>query len=509
MSHRPIPTPGSPPPNTAVRPGGDRRARRRRTAAPAVLIAAVALLTGCGGSGHAATSPSSSARSHANAPLPVRLPVPDGFTTTSGWSTAAGPETPDPQPGSSGFPLVAVAPHSGLVLVAAADGSRLQAFSLTSGTLVWTFRPQALTNVQPGVFVQTAPDGNEEILFARQGQTSGSGLSQSAPTVTVDVIPANSHGTATAAHHIALPVPADSPVSFATTDTGFLVGTTNNGTDSQATVIDAATGTTRAATTQNLTVPDCGASSCTVAASPAFATSAGVVSAFQQTSGCDQWGTGSGAPCTTGFQVGTAWTSTAVAPSGKHTGIPVAATGHYLVAAWHTSDTQTDPPSLSSAQPTEFTVQDLATGKILAHVSCTSADQLTLQPGSAQSSTLTSPNGRYLISGQVAFDLTTGTGHCYTSTATTKGIDLTAVGNDGTAYGIIHTTDSTQANTLYGRLPIVQDAADQPQRPGARVDLATGTATALDPAAQVPSYLAADGSALFRTSNVLAVYPHS
>jgi hypothetical protein len=96
--------------------------------------------------------------------------------------------------------------------------------------------------------------------------------------------------------------------------------------------------------------------------------------------------------------------------------------------------------------------------------------------------------------------LTTGTGHCYTSTATAKGIDLTAV-------GIIHTTDSTQASTLYGGLPIVQDAADQRQRPGACIDLATGTA--LDPAAQVPSYLADDDSALFRTSNVLAVYPHS
>ncbi len=503
MSHRPTTWP-------LGRTGTARRAARRsraarRIAAPVLLAAALATVSACGGSpsAHPSSSPS---RAQATGAPPVRLPVPDGFDTSRGWSTKASPETPDVQAGASGFPLVAIAPRSNLVVQAVDDGSRVQAYDLATGKVAWTFTPTALSGARTGVFVM-ATGGREQILLARQGKTSGDGLNQSAPTATVDIIPADSPAKAAAAHHLDLPVPSDQALSFTATDSGFLVGAADHGTYSQATVIDPATGAKRSVTAANVTVPGCGGSTCSLSATPAFATSAGVVSTFQQTSGCDQWGNGSGQPCITGFKVGDAWTSTTIAPSGMHTGIPLAVTGKYLIAAWHASDSQTDQPALSADAKTTFTVQDLATGKTIASTSCTSAEQLTLQPGSAQSSTRTSSNGRYLVSGQTAFDLNSRTGRCHTSSASSKGIDFTAVGDDGTAYGLIHTGGGTDASSLYGRLPIAPDGTDSTEQ-GARVDLASGSAKALQEAAEVPIYLAASNG-VFRTGDVLAVYPRS
>ncbi|WP_245173293.1 hypothetical protein [Streptomyces aureus] len=462
-------------------------------------------LAGCSDTSGGKADPTAGATHKAAAP--VRLPVPDGFATETGWSTSASPEATDVEPGSSGFPLVAVAPQSALVIQAAADGSRVRAFSLTSGKAVWTFTPKALTSARTGVFVQEGKAG-ETVVLARLGKTSGSGLTTSRPTTTIDVISADSDSKATAEHHLDLAAPDDTASSFTATDSGFLVGPAIDGVHEKAVAIDAAAGAHRTVQTKPVKVSGCGSGPCTVQASPAFASAEGVVSAFQQQDGCDQW-TESGTPCTYGFQVGDAWTSTSVAPSGMHVGIPLAVTGQYLVAAWHTSDTQTDPPALSDTDKTTLVVHDLATGKIKAQVSCTSADALTLQPGSAQSSTRLSPNGDFLISGQAGFDLATGRGHCFTSTASTKGIDLTAVADDGTAYGIVHAVDQTEATSVYGRLPIAQDGTDTAERDSARVSVRTGAAKALPAAAEVPMYLAADGHGVFRTRDVVAVYPAS
>ncbi|MFG2785812.1 hypothetical protein ACGFY7_49350 [Streptomyces prunicolor] len=420
---------------------------------------------------------------------------------------SASPEATDVEPGSSGFPLVAIAPKTGLTIQATADGSRVRAYSLASGKTVWTFTSKALTSVRTGVFVQEGKAG-EKVVLARQGKTSGSGLNTSLRTTTIDVIAAHSAGTARADHHLHLTASDDTTPSFTATDSGFLVGPVTDGVHEKAVAIDAATGTQRTVAKKTVTVSGCGSGSCTIEASPAFATSQGVVTAFQQQDGCDQWAEG-GIPCTYGFQVGDAWTSTSVAPSGMHVGIPLAVTGQYLVAAWHTSDTQTDPPALSDTKKTILAVHDLATGKIKAQVSCTSADALTLQPGSAQSSTHLSPNGGFLVSGQVGFDLATGRGHCFTSTASTKGIDLTAVADDGTAYGIVHVVDDTEATSLYGRMPIAQDGTDTPERDAARVSVSSGTARALPAASEVPLYVASDGHGVFRTRSVVAVYPAS
>lgn len=489
--------------------GGSASSATRSSRAPhralAVGMAALVLgaLAGCSDASGGKADPTAGATHKAAAPVRV----PDGFATESGWSTSASPEATDVEPGSSGFPLVAVAPKSGLVIQAAADGSRVRAFSLASGKTVWTFTPKALTSVRAGVFVQESKAG-ERVVLARQGRTSGSGLSTSRRTSTIDVITADSASKATAAHHLDLVAPDDTAVSFTATDSGILVGPVIDGVHKKAVAIDAATGVQRTVQKSTVTVSGCGSGSCAVQASPAFATSQGVVSAFQHQDGCDQWAKG-GTPCTYGFQVGDAWTSTSVAPSNMHVGIPLAVTGPYLVAAWHTSDTQTDPPALSGTKKTFLAVHDLSTGKIKAHVSCTSADALTLQPGSAQSSTRLSPNGDFLVSGQAGFDLATGRGHCFTSTARSKGIDLTAVADDGTAYGIVHVVDDTEATSLFGRLPIAQDGTHTPGHDSARVSVRSGRAKALPAAAEVPLYVASDGHGLFRTRDVVAVYPAS
>ncbi|MGW0569893.1 hypothetical protein [Streptomyces tauricus] len=483
------------------------RASRAQRRALAAGMAALVLgaLAGCSDASGGKADPTGGATHKAAAP--VRLPVPDGFATETGWSTSASPETADVESGSSGFPLVAVAPKSGLVIQGVPDGSRVRAFSLASGKTVWTFTPKPLTGVRAGVFVQEGKAG-EKVILARQGKSSASGLSTSRRTTTIDVITADSAGKATAAHHLDLAAPDNTAYAFTATDSGILVGAVTDGVHEKAIEIDAATGAERTVQKTTVTVSGCGSRSCAAQASPAFATSQGVVSAFQQQDGCDQWAKG-GTPCTYGFQVGDAWTSTSVAPAGMHVGIPLAVTGPYLVAAWHTSDTQSDPPALSDPTRTLLAVHDLSTGKIKAQVSCTSADALTLQPGSAQSSTHLSPNGDFFVSGQVGFDLSTGHGHCFTSTTSTKGVDLTAVADDGTAYGMVHVVDETEATSLYGRLPIAQDGTVTPERDSARVSLRSGMAKALHAASEVPVYVASDGRGVFRTRDVVAVYPGS
>ncbi|WP_416969400.1 hypothetical protein [Streptomyces sp. 4F14] len=390
---------------------------------------------------------------------------------------------------------------------ASADGSRVRAFSLPSGKTVWTFTPTSLTSARAGVFVQETSAG-EKVLVARQGRTGGSGLGVSRRTVTVDVLAADSVGAATAGRHLDLTPPDDTAFSFTATDSGFLVGPVTDGVHDEAVVIDAGTGAERTVRSKEMTVSGCGAGSCAVGSSPAFATARGVVSAFQQQDGCGQWAPAA-ASCVYGFQVGDAWTSGSVAPSGMRAGIPLAVTSRYLVAAWQTGGTQADLPALSRTRTTTLAVHDLATGRIEAQVGCTSADALTLEPGSAQSSTRLSPNGAFLVSGQAGFDLTTGRGHCFTSSADARGIDLTAVADDGTAYGIVHTDDGTEAASLYGRLPISQDGTNAPGRVPARVSLRTGTVTALPAASEVPLYVAADGHGVFRSRDVVAVYPSS
>ncbi|MCM2388767.1 hypothetical protein [Streptomyces albipurpureus] len=359
-----------------------------------------------------------------------------------------------------------------------------------------------MSSARTGVFVVTRGD-IERVIIARLGKTGGGGLTKKGDTTAVDIVPASSRAQAKADHSLDLPTSADRGISLIATDTGFLVGASDDGVTSDATVIDPATGAKKSVKTQTATVPKCGRVSCTVGSSPAFVTEAGVVTAFRQTKDCDQWGNG-GTPCTTGFQVGDKWVSTSAAPDGMYTGIPIAAAGRYLIAAWNQTDFQTDRPVLGDRK-TLFAVHDLHSGKSLAAVSCSSAEELTLQPGSAQTSTRIAPNGRYLISGQTAFDLSSGTGRCYTSTQTRKGVDLTAVDDTGTAYGLIHNSGGTDASKLYGRLPIVQDGTDSTPRQGARVALSTGAVEALEASAEVPVYLDAS-LGLFRSRDVLAAY---
>ncbi|BDH10477.1 hypothetical protein [Streptomyces hygroscopicus] len=499
MIHRPIHAPTNPicGEADATVPG---RALRRATALGLALV--LGTLAGCSGSSSEPKS-KGSGQGQTKAGVPVRLPVPKPFDVENGWSTSAAPEAADTEAGSSGFPLVAVAAKSGLVVKAEPNGSRVQALSLTSGKTAWTFNAKALKGARTGVFVQSTRSG-EKVILARQGKTSDSGLNKARGAVTVDIISADAPAKAAAVHHLDLVAPTNTVASFTATDSGFMVGSVDKGIHERSIVVDPMTGKQSSITAKTVTVPDCGSGSCNVAASPAFSTSAGVVTAFQQSSGCDEWDQG-GEPCTYGFRVGN-WSSTTVAPPGMHVGVPLGVSGRHLVAAWKQSSSQTDQPTMSDDNKTIIAVHDLLTGRIQAKAECSSADSLILQPGSAQSSTHTSPNGRYLVSGQVGFELGAGRGHCFSSTSAAKGVDLTAVGNDGTAYGIVHVKDETDAASLYGCLPIAEPGTNTPERDTARVSLREGKKTALPAAAEAPVYLAADGRGVFRTNNVLATY---
>lgn len=128
-------------------------------------------------------------------------------------------------------------------------------------------------------------------------------------------------------------------------------------------------------------------------------------------------------------------------------------------------------PSDSDPHGHIWSVLDAETGRVRVSLSC-SVDRLT--PGgdsSAPYNVVTSPDGRYVVVGPLAFDLQRGTGRCFAGDGDTKGLLLASVSDDGTAYGF---TD--------------EDDVDTPAA-AVSVSLTTGTTTALPTGTQIPIYV--------------------
>ncbi|MEV6404121.1 hypothetical protein AB0M58_14400 [Streptomyces bobili] len=389
-----------------------------------------------------------------------------------------------------------MANHSGLVVTARADGSKVTARRLSDGETEWSYAPTAaVAKARAAVFVQHIGE-RERIVLVRAGAQAGT------EKTVVDVLAADAHGTAKPIYQRAVPTPGDAGVAFAATPGGVVIGhgTSGLGAGTFASATEVTGSKVSTVRPQSGQMSDC-TDSCEAESAPAFTTSAGMITVYRQVTGCDRFAQGAGPACTLGFSVGSRWQSPAKAPAGYKAAVPLAATDSHLMAAWQPRTSEAEEPTVSADAPALFTVQDLSTGRVVAQVKCTSTSSQRLLPGGAQPTTHLSPNARFLAVGQVVFNLAAKTGQCLTGKGAQQGVTVRAVTDSGIVYGVHPASpEPGSASDAYGSLP---DEGSVP----ARVQAGKDAVRTLPKGAVLPLYVARNGSGVFEDRDIVAVYP--
>lgn len=133
-----------------------------------------------------------------------------------------------------------------------------------------------------------------------------------------------------------------------------------------------------------------------------------------------------------------------------------------------------------------WSVHDLRTGDLTAQVVC-DHDLPDETSSSRDFPVITSPGGRYLAAGPLAFDLQSRRGICLQDDGNRKTIVLASIADDGSAYGAVR--DESTGN----------DAEPVPARLNLRT--VTGDPTVLGVGTEFPYMTLPDGSGLFITRN--------
>ncbi|MFI6697052.1 hypothetical protein ACIBLA_35960 [Streptomyces sp. NPDC050433] len=138
------------------------------------------------------------------------------------------------------------------------------------------------------------------------------------------------------------------------------------------------------------------------------------------------------------FWVRGGWFSRKVAPKGTEptSGVPASMSAGHVLAKW-----QKKKGAKDAATHDLWVVHSLETGKAVAQVRCRKPD---INPG-AEPQLVSSPDGRYLIAGRLAFDLDEKTAFCFEETDGTKPLTLTSVSDTGVAYGATSARNVTDA----------------------------------------------------------------
>ncbi|MFI2761116.1 hypothetical protein ACH5A3_19950 [Streptomyces echinatus] len=424
-----------------------------------VAVVAVGTLAACGG-GSGGDKPSGGGQKpsvHTSAPAPtLKLDVPAGYDTSHGWQLSG-----------DRIGTYAVLPKAGAIATMTSEGTgyRVTVRDAVTGEVRWTGKPfrDLAEGAAPGVYV-VAAGGKEYLVTWSQGEKGEDALSKAKQVYAVDVYTADGSGDAVApAHHVE--VPATDYGTGRVTDGGerLLIPVTDKG----MVALDVATGRTTRYDTDSLKAPGC--SSCAYGNEIAALTDRDPVVLNE----------GAGA-----FGVPGSWDDDRIAPAGADpaTGMVWPGTGGHLIARWEQKN---------DSSQNVWAVLDGRTGQVQASALCA-------KPfiGSAEApDSALSPNGRYLVSDHLAFDLESKKGYCFEETDDTKPLSFDAVTDDGTAYG----TSLTKGKSLTGSTAPVE------------LPLASGTPKALPEGQEVPvADLAGVGVFTHSEGNerYLVVYPH-
>ncbi|MEU0002877.1 hypothetical protein ABZ079_00855 [Streptomyces sp. NPDC006314] len=425
-----------------------------------VAVVTIGSLAACGGGSAGAKTSGSGAKSsaHPSASAPsLRLEVPTAYDPSQGWQLSG-----------KQLGTYAVLPKAGAIatMTSAGPNYRVTVRDAVTGQVRWTGKPfkDLSEGATPGVFVVPA-HGRDYLVTWSRGKTGGDALSKAKQVYAVDIYAAEGSGDAVApAHHVEVPATDYGTGNVTEAGERLLMPVT----DKRKVALDVVTGRTTTYDTGSLKVPGC--SSCSYGNEIAALTEQEPVVLNE----------GEGA-----FGIPGSWDDDRIAPAEADpaTGAVWPGSGGHLIARW---------AQKNGGSQNVWAVLDGRTGHVQASALCAKPSVASAQaPRSALS-----PNGRYLVSEHLAFDLRSKKGYCFEETDDSKPLSFDAVTDDGIAYG----TSLTKDDGLTGTTAPVQ------------LSLATGTPKALPGVEQVP-IADVDGVGVFAhgVGNVpyLVVYRHN
>ncbi|MFD1661011.1 hypothetical protein ACFSL4_23085 [Streptomyces caeni] len=388
--------------------------RRTRMTVAATALAG-ALLAGCGSSDGGGTGREGGSGGSAGA-APVKLAVPPEYDGARGWDQEIDwvSEDADADPVTTDGDTVAYIIRSG-------NGYVVQARDGATGKVRWTSAPYRTPVIDPDDVnaVQTPrlttvrQGGRTYIVAWAIGEQPGDALTKSKQVTQITIFAADASGRSVAPLH-RVSVPIDARRNQATVrDGGAGLLITWNRTEKHSAVVDMPTGTVRQYDNAGALLPHC--SNCwndsVVAVSPKGPVVTGA----------------SG-----GLDVPGAWSSKDNAPkglSGEGNGTLVGVRGGMFVAHWRSND---------GADAAVWSAHDLQSGRLLASTACDNGTRYDTY------SAVMSPNGTYLAFGSVVFDVRSGKALCLAGDTTRRGIEIVALADDGTAYGVTDTETATK-----------------------------------------------------------------
>ncbi|WP_329388464.1 hypothetical protein [Streptomyces sp. NBC_01716] len=169
------------------------------------------------------------------------------------------------------------------------------------------------------------------------------------------------------------------------------------------------------------------------------------------------------------FWVRGGWFSRKVAPKGTEpkSGVPASMSAGHVLAKW-----QKKKGAKDAATHEMWVVHALDTGKMVAQVRCRKP---AINPG-ADPQLVSSPDGRYLIAGRLAFDLDEKKAFCFEESDGTRPLTLTSVTDTGVAYGATSARTVTDALSGGGNPVQVSLTTGEPEPLPLNVRLPSGDA---------------------------------
>ncbi|MFE5936220.1 hypothetical protein ACFQ69_12605 [Streptomyces sp. NPDC056470] len=410
---------------------------RVATSVGGVLLAAV-LVAGCSGgnSGNVDQGKNGFAQpSHKAKPL-AELNVPSAYDPAKGWDA-----TLNWVPGVVRTIPVTAAPRSGVIamLHAASNGYTVEAKAADTGEARWFSAPWnpptpvegAEGDAESGEMEEipdvtaVEQDGREYVLAYAHGMRGKDPLHEGAEVVRLAVYAADASGTLVKpVREIDVPVSAD-PGEVRVGSTGGRVLVAWGGNEAfprSAAAVDVATGRVDSYQKPNGLLSQCAT---TVACS-----STRVMAA---TPDGPLVGMGTG-----GFGIPGRWFSDDVRPHGLEAktglvgswnGDAYGVAGGNLLVGWSTGG------EFGAPNDPLWSVHDARTGRLRASMTC--ASDIADSNEARDYPVITSPDGRYLAAGPLAFDLEQGKGICLEGDGDRKTIAVAAIRDDGTAYGAV------------------------------------------------------------------------
>ncbi|WOX24695.1 hypothetical protein [Streptomyces solicathayae] len=323
----------------------------------------------------------------------TKLTVPYGYDTAKGWEAA------------DASPEYAVAQSSGLIgyLERAGDFQyRLRAVEAKTGKTKWAgepWRPLTAAGSFPRVLSVTKGESQYFVAWS-YGSTRAEGLNAAGKFISLDIYDTADGGRQR----------VEVPWAVAPVVTGTGPGILISDGKAKSSVVDPETGEIDSIPPDKLGYPGNCANCRTLTEVLAITDKGLLVSGARE------------------FWVLGGWFSRNLAPRGAEvtSGLPTSVTSKHVLARWHHA-----AKTPKAATHEIWAVHDLATGKIVVQAECR---RPTIAP-SEYPQAKTSPDGRFLVAGSLAFDLEDKKGYCFEDPDGTNRLTLVSVTDEGTVFG--------------------------------------------------------------------------